>query len=174
MSIVHSDQRRLATLVVSLLTVIAFMLAACGSNSPGSSSTGSSQSPSAPTQTATLSSNTPTGCPSNVVVTRAPTAPDVLVKPSTSNGSIIAHVGNLIEIDLPFGHSWSGPSTSVGVLELQTPTGYAWNVSKACIWRFIARGTGTTQLDFTARALCTKGIACPQYALDVPVTIVVR
>jgi len=90
---------------------------------------------------------------------------------SNSNTTVTAHKGDVIEIQLPFGQLWNGPTTSQGALQLQTPYGYASQTAKSCIWRFTAQGTGTTQLIFYAKAICKKGQMCPQYVMSVPFSI---
>src|SRR5437588_13129775 len=55
---------------------------------------------------------------------------------------------------MPFGIAWKGPTTPEEVLQLQSPSGYAWKPSNACIWRFVARGAGKVNLIF--RALPSK------------------
>ncbi len=82
--------------------------------------------------------------------------------------------GDLIEVQLPFGQKWSGPTTSQGVLELQSPFGYAEPTLKMCIWQFVAKGSGTVHLNFTGRAICLPGQLCPQYVMSVPFVVVVK
>jgi hypothetical protein len=94
-----------------------------------------------------------------------------VLKTSNSNKAVTAHQGDVIEVQLPFGQLWNGPTTSQGVLQLQTPYGYASQTANSCIWRFIAQGTGTTQLNFYGRAMCKKGQMCPQYVVSVPFNI---
>lgn len=154
--------------------VLAVVLAACGSGTgAGSTSTGSSSSPN-PTSTPTTVKGygTSVGCPSNLVVSKAPATPGVVVKPSNSTVTVAS--GAVIEILLPFGQQWSGPGISEGVLELQQPYGYASKAQNGCIWQFIARGTGTTILQFTAKALCKPTEVCPMYIRMVPFTINVK
>jgi len=99
---------------------------------------------------------------------------NVVLKTSNSNKTVTAHQGDVIEIQLPFGQLWNGPTTSQGVLQLQTPYGYASQTANSCIWRFTAQGTGTTQLNFYGRAMCKKGQMCPQYVVSVPFSIQVK
>ncbi len=171
MRTVRVDRRRLTWLIISLVTVLAFVLTACGTNSgsgSGSTSTGSTPPP------ASTGSVNPHGCPSNAVVNTAPAPANVVLKPSNSNTTVNAHQGDVIEIELPFGQAWNGPSSSQGVLQLQTPAGYALESANACVWRFTAQGTGTTQLNFFGKAICKKGEMCPQYVTSVPFTIKVK
>ena len=169
MRTVQIDRRKSIWLFISLATTLAFILTACGTNSSsGSSSTGTT---SVPIATSTVNSN---GCPSNAVVGTTSPAANVVLKTSNSNTTVTAHQGDVIEIQLPFGQLWNGPTTSQGVLQLQTPYGYASQTANSCIWRFTAQGTGTTQLNFYGRAMCKKGQMCPQYVISVPFSIHVK
>ena len=173
MHTVQVERRRPVWLIISLVTVLSFVLTACATNSEsGSTSTGSTP---APTSTSTsTSAASPHGCPSNAVVSTAQTAANLVLKPSDSGATINAHSGDVIEIHLPFGQAWSGPTTSQGVLRLQTPAGYAMESAHACVWRFVAQGSGTTKLDFLGRAICQKGAFCAQYIMVLPFTISVK
>ncbi len=170
MRTVQVDGRRSFWLIVSLVTALTFVLTACGANSgSGSTSTGSSASSSPTSSGANVH-----GCPNNTVVGTTPTPATMVLKPSDSKTTVNVHLGDVIEIQLPFGQAWSGPTASQGALELQTPAGYASNTANACIWRFTAKGTGTTQLNFYGRAICKKGEFCPQYIMSLPFTISVK
>ena len=158
--------RRTWFLVGSLVAILAFMLAACGSNT-GTTSTGS------PPATPTPVVNT-NGCPSSTVVGTAPSPANVVLTQSNHNTTITAHKGDVIEVDLPFGQSWSGPTASQGELQLQTPAGFALTTSHMCVWRFTAQGAGTTVLTFYGKAICKQGEMCPQYIKSLPYTIVIK
>jgi hypothetical protein len=158
---------------------LATLLVACGgatstssgSNSSGSSSNqggGSGSANGGTTSTAVASSGTANGCPSNAVVTTVSGNASIIVKPAQMNQTISAHNGDIIEIQFPFGHKWTGPTTSQGILQLQGPAGYASKSANACIWRFVARGTGTVKLMFHSQALCQAGLACPMYITAIP------
>ena len=165
-------RRRSFLFLVPLALVLAFVLAACGSN--GGTSTGAGPTSTPTSRPTTVSVATPEGCPNNAAVNPPQNKPNVTVLLKNSNGTITAHNGDLIEVRLPFGEQWSGPTTSQGELQLQTPAGYALNSDKVCIWRFIAQGSGMTQLTFSAKAICQKGQLCPQYVLNVPFSINVK
>ena len=169
MRIVQINGRKSIWLIISLATALAFVLTACGTNSGSGSGSTTGATP-APTATSAIN---PHGCPSNAVGT-ASTQANVVLKPSNSNTPVNAHQGDVIEVQLPFGQLWSGPTTSQGVLQLQTPYGYASQTANSCIWRFTAQGTGTTQLNFYGRAMCKKGQMCPQYVMSVPFIINVK
>ena len=157
--------------IVPLALVLAFLLAACGSNGGTSTGAGSTTPTSAPTSV--TSKGTLEGCPSSAVVTSS-AKPNVIINMKNSNSTISAHNGDLIEVRLPFNEKWIGPTTSQGVLELQTPAGYALSSDKVCIWHFVAKGTGTTTLTFSGRAICKAGQLCPMYIMNVPFTIAVK
>ena len=140
------------------------LLAACGSSSTTTGST---------PPTTVKGYGTAYGCPSDAVVTN-PISPNVTVQPSQMNSTITAKNGDVIQVNLPFGSKWTGPSTSQGNLQLQTPAGYALKSSNVCVWQFIAKGSGTVQLSFTKQALCKSGQLCPQYIMNVPFTVSVK
>ncbi|MGZ3609683.1 MAG: hypothetical protein ACXWPS_15710 [Ktedonobacteraceae bacterium] len=168
MHMIQMGRRNSLWLILSLATALAFLLTACGANSSsGSSSTSTGTTP-APIATSTPNSY---GCPSNTVINTASPPANVVLKTSNSNTMVTAHQGDVIEIQLPFGQLWNGPTASQGALQLQTPYGYPSQTAKSCIWRFTAQGTGTTQLNFTGRAICKKGQMCPQYVISVPFSI---
>jgi hypothetical protein len=174
MRIVQIEGRKSLWLIISLATVFTFILTACGTNSSsgsGSTSTGTTGTTPAPIATSVINLH---GCPSNAVVGASSTQANVVLKPSNSNTAVNAHQGDLIEIELPFGQMWNGPTTSQGVLQLQTPFGYASQTANSCIWRFTAQGAGTSQLSFFGKAMCHKGQMCPQYVVSVPFTIQVK
>ena len=165
-------RRQLSLFLVPLALVLTFVLAACGSN--GGTSTGAAPTSTPTTRPTTVSVGTPEGCPNGAAVNPPQNKPNVTIVLKNSNSTITAHNGDLIEVRLPFGEQWSGPTTSEGGLQLQQPAGYAVNSDKVCIWRFVAQGSGTTQLTFSAKAICQKGQLCPQYILNVPFIIDVK
>ncbi|MBV9691409.1 MAG: hypothetical protein JO202_17045 [Ktedonobacteraceae bacterium] len=159
----HGKYTLLSVSACSLL--LAFILAACGSSN--STAGGSSSSP---PPTVVQGYGTAHGCPSDSVVGTTST-PNVTVKPTDAKSTVMAHVGNVIAFQFPFGQRWSGPTTSQGNLQLQQPAGYAVKAAQVCVWRFVAKGIGTTQLDFHSQALCKPGQFCPQHIVDLPFTV---
>lgn len=176
-------QHRLIIALAPLMVLCLFILAGCGySNSDQGSTTagnggGSTGKPIA-TPTAAPPQSTANGnaqgCPDNTVYTTDPAKANVVVTPASANTTVHAHVGDVIEIRLPFGKRWTGPNSSQGNLTLQQPAGYGVKSYNACVWRFTAHSAGTTSLQFTSRALCKPGQMCPMYIAVLPVTIVVR
>jgi len=166
-----------SSILAFILLLLTCIVAACGSNASSGSSTGSSSGSTPPVQTsptAVKGYGTAHGCPSDLVVNTVPPAANVTVKQISANTSTVAHVGDVIEIRLPFGHKWSGPTTSQGNLAIQQPSGYAWKSDSVCIWRFVATSAGTTTMNFTSQAICKPGQMCPFYIAELPLTITVK
>jgi len=151
-------------LLVSLAALLTFMLAACGGTGSGISSTPT------PIPTSVQGYGTVHGCPSDAVVTSAPSAANVTITLSDANAAVTAHVGEVLEIQLPFGLRWTGPTISGGGLRVHTPAGYASTALGMCIWSFNTLSAGTTHLTFFAMAICQNGQFCPQYILALPFT----
>jgi len=107
-------------------------------------------------------------------MTTSPAPANVVLKQSDSSVTVTARVGNVVEVDLPFGQVWSGPTTSQGTLQLQAPAGYALTASKVCVWRFTAQSAGTTALNFYGKAICQKGQMCPLYIMRLSYKVVVN
>ncbi len=170
-----------------VLAIVITIFAACGTNSTtttggntttsvGASTTATATTiPSAGSTTTATPSVTPTktsnpgmanvnGCPNSTVVNAVPARANVTVTPKDINSTINAHVGDIIEIRLPFEQKWDGPMDSVSGLEIQKPAGYPWQQN--CIWQFAAKAAGTVQLPFEGRALCEKGKMCAMYIIN--------
>ncbi len=164
-------RRKSVLLTVPLALVLTFVLAACGTN-PGTGAGSGTTPTTGPVKV--VGSGAPYGCPNGTPANPPQGTPNVIVQFKNSNSTITAHTGDIIEVRLPFGQSWQGPTTSQGVLQLQSIPGYTAMAEKACVWRFVAAGTGTTQLNFIGRPICKKGQMCPMYILRVPFTFDVR
>ncbi len=74
-----------------------------------------------------------------------------------------AHVGDVIQIQLPTTNQWN-LSMVTGTLRLLSPAAVLDKHASACFWNFTATTTGDTRLDFVGGALCEIGQACPAYA----------
>lgn len=160
------------------VAVLLLLLSACGTNSATGAGSPSGSTPVSPTPTSAVRTvhgyGTSHGCPSDVVVGIPPSAATVITQPGAINQLVTAHVGDVVEVRAPFGAKWSGPTGSQGGLDLQQPFGYALNGTNACIWRFTARGVGTTSLHFSRQALCHANEMCPMFIANMPVNVTVR
>ena len=170
MRVLPIARRKPLFLIVSLAVLLLFVLAACGPTGGSGPSTTATPTPTPPPGPG---NNAPDGCPSRAAVTTPP-QPDVTIKLSQANAPVIAHVGQVVEIQLPSALSWTGPTSSGGGLQLQTPAGYLSATQGMCIWRFKALSVGTTHLTFFARPICKQGQLCPQYVVAVSFTIEVK
>ena len=165
----HVLRQKKFLLIMFFAVIFAFFLTACGSSR---SSTGVSSTPSpTPTFATVAGSGSAYGCPSDVVVSSALAAPNVTIQPKQAATPINVRKGDMLEVQMPFGVMWQGPTTSQGVLQLQQPAGYAWKQSNSCIWRFVAEQTGTVELHFFGRAICKKVYLCSPSVLDTSFTI---
>ncbi len=157
-------------LIVTLMMVFVFILAACGTNT----TTGGGSAAPKPTMGMAKGYGTQHGCPSDAVIHTPSSAPDVVVRASDTHKVITAHTGDIVEFELPFGQMWSDPTTSQRTLQLQSPSGYALLANHACIWRFAAHSAGTSLVTFIGKAICQQGQMCPQYIISMPFTIDVK
>jgi hypothetical protein len=148
---VHLASQKQLFLMVSLAALLTLVLVACGSTGGPGPGTGSTPTP---TPTSGGGYGTVHGCPSDAVVTPAPPAANVTVKLSDANTPITARVGEVIEIQLPFGLRWTGPTISGGGLSLQTPAGYASPAMGMCLWRLNALSARTGQAISQRRQVC--------------------
>lgn len=150
---------------VCLLVIGALMLTACGYNGTTSGSNPTTgATPSAPSPTPTIKTvrgyGATYGCPSDAVVSVAPTVATITVRPGQGHTTFSVQQGNVVEVQMPFGIAWRGPDVSGGGLQLQSPAGYAWKPVNACIWHYVAKNAGTMKLTFDGSVLCKQNLHC--------------
>lgn len=170
-------RHRMVLAIIPCLLVFVLAFSACGTNSTSTGSTAptSTATTSGATATPTQSQATKDGCPNATVVTTAPPAPNVTLTSADNGSTVNAKKGDMIEINLPFGHAWQGPLTiSQNLLEKQGPAGFAYPSAKSCVWRFLATATGTAHLSFEGRPICQKNQACPMYVMAVILTVNIK
>lgn len=189
--IIHLPRRFRRVSLIGILGILLLVLSACGPQSSSSTTVGSGSTTSTPTprptSTPTSPATTPTptattgsgygsvhGCPSDAIVTGTPLHANVTLKITDINSTVVAHVGDTIEVLLPFGQKWTGPSAIPTNLQEQQPTGYASATDNVCVWHFVAQKTGTAKLDFASQALCLQGTMCPMYIALEPFTVDVQ
>ena len=167
--------RRSWVLFGMFVLALVFVLSACGTNTTSGSQSSFTPTPT-PTSTPTPSHVTnANGCPDNTVVNTPPAPASVILTNKNSGNTVSVSKGETVEVHLPFGMTWSGPANlSQGLLSLQGPAGYASPTANACVWRFVAVGTGTAQLAFVGRPICKKGQLCPMYIMAMPFTVVIK
>lgn len=168
-------KRRSLPLAGALVLICVFLLASCGVNTNTGSSPNNGTTTPTPTPTATTGQATANGCPSSATVGTQQTPAGVTLTNKDSGSTISVNKGEIIEVHLPFGHLWSGPANlSQGLLTMQKPAGYESASAKACVWRFVAAGTGTVHFSFVGRPICKKGQLCPMYVMAVPFTVDIK
>jgi hypothetical protein len=161
----HCGSRRTAWLGLALFATLG--LAACGvtSTTGGAGTTATS-----PTAT---SKPTSTGCPlPNQMISRAPA--NVTVRPVSEGVKPVSiTVGQIIEVQLPFGHRWALFPPGSSDLTVQSPAGYGDASVQSCIWRFQGAQAGSETLIFEEQPLCQSGMECPNYVtqIQIPVTV---
>lgn len=168
---ITSQNRPPLLLLILLAALTILVLVACTSNRLKSNIGTSPQPTQQPTTVQGYGATY--GCPSDVVVTSL-SAPNVRIKPTDENSTVTAHVGEVVEVQLPFGHRWTGPNISGDGLQLLSPSGFASTADKMCVWRFNALSKGLTQLAFSAQAICKKGQVCPLYVFAVTFRVEVK
>lgn len=188
MSTIHNIRRYLLFYIA--LSGLIFALLACGSNTGTGTNPGTTASPRPTTPTgsatSTPSSTTPTpvptsvkgygasvGCPSDVVTT-TPSKANVVLQESNKNTTITTHPGETVQVRLPFGQKWNEPRIALNIIELQQPAGYAEKTTNMCVWNFVAKSRGTTQIHFQGQALCPPGSMCPMYIIEMSFTVSIQ
>src|SRR5579884_3975548 len=119
----YNFQRKSLIMFFLSAFVLVLLLAACGSSGGTTGGSGATTPTTASTPVPTQTYSAANGCPSNVVMSSDNSKPNKMIQPTDSKGTIIVHNGDTIEVRLPFGSQWSGPTISQGVLQLQSPAG---------------------------------------------------
>ncbi|WP_201380982.1 hypothetical protein [Ktedonobacter sp. SOSP1-85] len=161
----------LITIVLSLFLLL--FLAGCGATSSGTGGTGSGNSNPGNGSTKTVKGfGAENGCPSDAVLETRPSNPTVTVKPTQQDSTVTVHKGDVMEVQLPFGSRWAGPTKSEGPLQMEMTAGFADQGAKVCVWRFSVQGTGHATLNFSKRALCNgKERVCAMYIMPYTFTV---
>lgn len=145
MQIVSTQRTRTGWFFGALLLLVSMGLVACGASS-ASTAAGTNAAPTATPTSAT-------GCPlADQNVVRAPAS--VLISPTGAVQQITLHVGQTLEVRLPFGRRWSFFPMSADTLTLQSPAGYGDVTAGSCIWRFTAVHVGNTAITFIFAPIC--------------------
>lgn len=159
-----------ATIGCALILAALGALAGCGVTSttinPGGPRLGSA------TPTATSGGFKGTAvrpCPGPVGSVTDAGQPSLVITQSMTTAT--AHVGDLVQIQLPTTQHWTYQSDQ-SLLTLLQPAGVQDTQKNVCAWTFRAPSAGTTTLDFSGTAICDN-LPCPQYVRVVDFTITV-
>jgi hypothetical protein len=187
----NCQSRPAAVLPKTLVLLLVMLLAGCGvttgttgitnggplagqpTGNPTVTATASVSGRSTPTVAGTY--DTTTGCPQATQVVQWPSPPAVIVTSANASTGATVHVGQTLEVALPFGqHRSLGLSAGRPELLLNTPAGYGDASLKSCVWRFTAEEAGQATLEFSFKPLCQAHMECPQFIglLKIPIDVV--
>lgn len=158
--------RRSAPLIALGLVALLVALAGCGVTNAGRA--GSSASATATIQQGVIKGTTVRPCPGPAGSASDVGTPALVLGPGKVNGS--AHVGDLIQLQLPTTQHWM-PGTVSGSLETLDPAGIQDDQLGICVWNYRALSAGTASINFTATARCEPPLMCPQYVVETLFTV---
>lgn len=84
-----------------------------------------------------------------------------------------AHVGDLIQVQVPATQRWNEVKASSN-LALQQPAGVQDGTKNVCVWTYRALSAGSATVNLTGGALCEPNQACPAYAVLADFSISIR
>ncbi|WIG58463.1 MAG: hypothetical protein OJF49_001209 [Ktedonobacterales bacterium] len=160
--------RRSAPLVAVALVALLFALAGCGVTNASSGRVASSGSATATVQQGVIKGTTVRPCPGPAGSAGDVGTPALVLGPGKVNGS--AHVGDLIQLQLPTTQHWM-PGTVSASLETLEPAGIQDDQHGICVWNYRALSAGTASINFTATARCEPPLMCPQYVAETLFTV---
>lgn len=170
----HLPARFSLSLWLLLAAVVAILLAGCGQSGAtvGAPSVGAptttSSTPSIPGKTSIRPCPGPTGSAS------AAGTPALVFSGGASEGSGVAHVGDLIQARLPVTQHWQLQKASASAM-IVGQGGVQDGALNACVWSFRATAPGQITLTFVGTALCDQpSDPCPQFARLASYTVTVH
>ena len=188
----NCQSRPAAVLPKTLVILLVMLLAGCGVTTGTTGITNGGPLAGLPTGTPTVTATatasgtgrstptvagtyaTTTGCPMATQVINWPSPPTVIITSADASKGAIVHVGQTLEVALPFGQRRSlGPGGGAPILLLNTPAGYGDASLKSCVWRFTAEQVGQATLTFTFAPICQAHMECPQFIglLKIPINV---
>jgi hypothetical protein len=101
----------------------------------------------------------------HVALVLSPSSPQATVTPGGLGFAKVgsAHVGDLIQVQLPVTQRWGNPRINGG-LSLLAPSGVQDSTHNVCFWNFTATAKGDATIEFVGGALCEPNRPCPLYA----------
>ena len=98
--------------------------------------------------------------------------PTIVLTVKNSHQTTQAHIGDVIEIDLPAKMHWNTPDVSANkTLTPLQPQGAMDDQAQTCRWVYQASAAGTATLSYVGVMICESGVACPAVAEDEAFTI---
>ncbi len=163
--------RAMFTASAAMLMMLA--LGACGVSSTSALGAGSN-SAATPTATTSAAGKDTSAKPCPVVGTSVNLgSPALVLTPKSAKQEAVAHVGDLIVVELPTTSRWRFNQAASAQLQPGDLQGVLDDSLNACVWSFHAQSTGTTTLSFGGSAVCESGQMCPQFviALNFPIKV---
>ena len=175
-------QRVLLALIGAACLVGALALAGCGATTTGvgggptngnsgAPNPGGPRIPGTGTTGGAINGTTVRPCMGNSSAAPEKT-PTIVLTVKNSHQTTQAHVGDVIEIELPVKMSWNSPIVQEnGMLTPLQPQGGVDEQSQTCRWVYEAHAKGSLTLTYTGVFRCESGVACPAIAEDEEFTI---
>lgn len=128
--------------------------------------------PSVPTPTRTATGGTgAVACPDS---SDSPGNPALILTPTTPDRTGSAHVGDIVQVQLPTTSKWTyTPAQSAGALSPTSPSGVLIHSLNSCVWSFKAVADGAQTLSFMGQAICKVGQPCADYRIAMTFSVTV-
>lgn len=156
--------------VVGLVVALAALLALAGCASATSAVGGTHTATSTPGKPG-VGKLTVRGCPGPWGTANDAGTPALVLTNQQKSGD--AHVGDLIQVQVPATQHWTQIDASPN-LALQQPAGVQDSAKNVCMWTYRAISAGDATVNLTGGALCEPAQPCPAYAVVADFSITIR
>ncbi len=154
----HGHAPVLGGVVLALATLLT--VAGCGATSGAAN--GSHGSTTATPGSPGIGKLTVRGCPGPLGTANDAGTPALVLTNQRKSGN--AHVGDLIQVQVPATYRWTHIDASSN-LALQQPAGIQDSSRNVCVWTYRALGAGAASVSLVGGALCEPMQPCPAYAV---------
>ena len=163
--------RATLALLGAMCLVGALALAGCGATTTGAGVGGGGTPHSgSPSSGGPITGTAVRPCVGNIAAHSK--TPTIVLTVKNSHQTTRAHVGDVIEIDLPAKMHWNTPDVSANkTLTPLQPQGAMDDQAQTCRWVYQASAAGTATLSYVGVMICESGAACPAVAEDEAFTI---
>lgn len=158
-----SRPSRAASALAASALLVLLVLAGCGVTSNGAA--GSAPNTTATATASALAASRASACPGPAGSVNDAGTPALVLTPQAANHSANAHVGTLVQVQLPDTSHWDYLSTAS--LAPLTPAGVHDATVGVCVWNFRPASVGTVKLSFARSAICHPSTPCPMYMQQV-------
>lgn len=154
-------QRRVLVGVV-LACASCMLLAGCGASAGAANGSHGAATATATQGRPGVGKLTVRGCPGPFGTSTDAGSPRLVLTNQTKSGD--AHVGDLVQVQVPATYRWSQVDASSN-LALQQPAGVQDSAKNVCVWTYRALSAGAATVQLTGGALCEPTQPCPAYAV---------